>query len=164
MNAGRKSKYYRVGKALDALIISSVFFAILFGGLAIVEVAAKKAAIVEVPKDILKDECMERIQEHQDKYFFPDGGPRVTDVPSIRWREDSSTCVSSGGLSRIEFVLMADYDTPNGYPTFRFEPNPKTDWHCIYQDRYDELGLECVLNVPVKLTFMHQYIVCEGAT
>jgi hypothetical protein len=29
--------YYRVGKALDALIISSVFFAILFGGFYLIE-------------------------------------------------------------------------------------------------------------------------------
>jgi hypothetical protein len=86
---------------------------------------------------------MKRIKTHQDKYFFPGGGARVTDMPSISWREDSNTCVSAGGMNPVEFVLMADFDTPSGYPTFSFEPDPSTDWNCNYQDRYDELGLEC---------------------
>ena len=30
---GHDKTYYRVGKALDILIVSSVFFAVLFGGL-----------------------------------------------------------------------------------------------------------------------------------
>ena len=34
---GHDKTYYRVGKALDILIVSSVFFAVLFGGLALAE-------------------------------------------------------------------------------------------------------------------------------